>query len=473
MDRIESKAERPDKPVGSGRTASRFDLVLDTVGRLLRRGAIGNLERMVSKMHPADVAKMLYHLNTAQEKRTVFELIKPDTSKATALSEMDEGDIGDVLQDMPAADIAMLLKDLPDDDQAYVLTCLPEERSQEVLKLMKPEDSAEVEDLLRYEPKSAGAMMTTEYFSLTEDTTAEAAIRKLQGAKDTGNVFYVYVTDSGEKLVGVLSLRQLLQVPPHTRLGTMIKREVISVSTDTDQEEVAKLVARYNLLAIPVVDKENRLVGIITVDDVVDIIHDAATEDMMKMSGTQIEEEEEIMHSSVFQSVRLRVPWLLTNLIGSMVSGSILWFFRYTIEEVVALVTFIPVIAAMGGNVGLQSSTMVIRGLATGRIELTDVWKMFFRETWIGLLLGVACGVLLTAAGWLWHGQWFMGMVVGVSLVIAFLVSTSMATIMPVLLKRLDIDPAVAAGPFVTTANDITGISIYLALATLLLEYLK
>src|SRR6266704_3509030 len=164
MDRIESKAERPDKPVGSGRTASRFDLVLDTVGRLLRRGAIGNLERMVSKM--------LHHLNTAQEKRTVFELIKPDTSKATALSEMDEGDIGDVLQDMPAADIAMLLKDLPDDDQAYVLTCLPEERSQEVLKLMKPEDSAEVEDLLRYEPKSAGAMMTTEYFCSTVDPTA-------------------------------------------------------------------------------------------------------------------------------------------------------------------------------------------------------------------------------------------------------------------------------------------------------------
>src|SRR5438128_5007691 len=237
----------------------------------------------------------------------------------------------------------------------------------------------------------------------------------------------------------------------------MVKPDVISVTTDTDQEEVAKLVARYNLLAIPVVDKENRLVGIITVDDVVDIIHDAATEDMMKMSGTQIEEEEEIMHSSVFQAVRLRVPWLLTNLIGSMVSGSILWFFRLTIQEVVALVSFIPVIAAMGGNVGLQSSTLIIRGLATGRIELTDVWKMFFRETWIGLLLGVACGVLLTAAGWLWHGQWFMGMVVGVSLVIAFLVSTSMATIMPVLLKRLDMDPAVAAGPFVTTANDITG----------------
>jgi len=473
MYRIESKAKQPDKPLVTVRTASRFDLVMDTVGRLLRRGAIGNLERMVSKMHPADVAKMLHHLNTAQEKRTVFELIKPDTSKATALSEMDEGDIGDVLQDMPAADIAMLLKDLPDDDQAYVLTCLPEERSQEVLKLMKPEDSAEVEDLLRYEPKSAGAMMTTEYFSLTEDTTAEEAIRKLQGAKDTGNVFYVYVTDSGEKLVGVLSLRQLLQVPPHTRLGTMIKREVISVSTDTDQEEVAKLVARYNLLAIPVVDKENRLVGIITVDDVVDIIHDAATEDMMKMSGTQIEEEDVLMHSSVFQAVRHRVPWLLTNLIGSIVSGSILWFFRFTIEEVVALVTFIPVIAAMGGNVGLQSSTMVIRGLATGRIELSDVKRVFAREVLIGFLIGLLCGAVTLSVAAVMHINLHLGMVVGIAMVCALVMSTSMATIMPVVLKRYGVDPAVAAGPFVTTANDITGITIYLSLATTFLSYLK
>src|SRR5256885_16431382 len=252
MDGIERKAERRDKPVGTGRPGGRFDLILDTVGRLLRRGAIGNLERMVSKMHPADVAKMLHHLNTKQEKRTVFELIKPDTSKATVLSELDEGDIGDVLQDVPAADIAILLKDLPDDDQAYVLTTLSEERSQEVLKLMKPEDSAEVKDLLQYESRSAGAIMTAEYFSLTEDTTAEEAIRKLQGAKDTGNVFYVYVTDSGEKLVGVLSLRQLLQVPPHTRLGTMIKREVISFFFFLNKAAPPEISPLSHQLALPI-----------------------------------------------------------------------------------------------------------------------------------------------------------------------------------------------------------------------------
>ena len=473
MDRSDAKSDRPDKGTGTTRTASRFDVILDSVGRLLRRGAIGNLDRMVAKMHPADVAKVLHHLNTAQEKRTVFELIKPDGNKAQVLSEMDEADIGDVLQDMPAADIAMLIRDLPDDDQAYILTTMPEERSQEILRLMKPEDSAEVKDLLQYESKTAGAIMTAEYFSLPEDTTAEEAIHRLQGAKDTGNVFYVYVTDKDDKLVGVLSLRQLLQVPPHTRLGTMIKREVISVATDTDREEVAKLVGRYNLLAIPVVDRDNTLVGIITVDDVVDIIHDAATEDMLKMSGTQIEEEDELMHSSAFHAVRLRIPWLLTNLIGSIISGSILWFFRFTIQEVVALVTFIPVIAAMGGNVGLQSSTMVIRGMATGRIELSDVKKVFLREVQIGFLIGLLCGALVLLVAAIVHINLTLGLVVGFAMVCALVVSTSMATIMPVILKRYGVDPAVAAGPFVTTANDITGIAIYLSLATAVLSHLK
>jgi len=473
MDRPDIKTERQDRSAASARTASRFDVILDSVGRLLRRGAIGNLERMVAKMHPADVAKVLHHLNTAQEKRTVFELIKPDGNKAQVLSEMDEGDIGETLTDIPAADIAMLIRDLPDDDQAYILTCLPEERSQDILKLMKPADAAEVKDLLQYESKTAGAIMTTEYFSLPEHTTAEEAIHKLQGAKDIVNVFYVYVTDKDDKLVGVLSLRQLLQVPPHTRLGTMIKREVISVATDTDQEEVAKLVGRYNLLAIPVVDRDNTLVGIITVDDVVDIIHDAATEDMLKMSGTQIEEEDELIHSSAFHAVRLRIPWLLTNLIGSIISGSILWFFRFTIQEVVALVTFIPVIAAMGGNVGLQSSTMVIRGMATGRIELSDVKRVFLREVLIGFLIGLLCGVLVLLVAAVVHINLTLGLVVGFAMVCALVVSTSMATIMPVILKRYGVDPAVAAGPFVTTANDITGIAIYLSLATAVLSHLK
>jgi magnesium transporter len=465
------KIEKPDRPVRASRAPSRFDMILDSVRRLLRRGAISHLERMVNKMHPADVANVLHHLYTSQEKRTVFELVKIEGNKAQVLAEMDEGDLTEILTDVSSTEIAALIQNLPDDDQAYILTTLPDERAQEVLRLMKPEESAEVKDLLKYEPQTAGAIMTGEYFALPANTTVQEAIRKLQST-DIGNIFYVYVTDKEEKLIGVLSLRQLLGSPDRT-LGSMITKEVISVTPETDQEEVAKQVARYNLLAIPVVEKDGKLVGIITVDDIVDVMREEATEDMLKMSGTKIEEEDTFMTSSVLSSVRMRVPWLLTNLVGSMISGLILWKFRFTIQEVVALVTFIPVIAAMGGNVGLQSSTLMIRGLATGRIELSDVRKVFLREVSIGLIIGLLCGLVTLAVASVMHINLTLGLVVGVAMLCALVMSTTMATIMPVILKRYGIDPAVAAGPFVTTANDITGSAIYLGLATAFLAYLK
>src|SRR5947208_1230112 len=270
-----------------------------------------------------------------------------------------------------------------------------------------------------------------------------------------------------------MSLRQLLLVSPDRTLGSMMTRDVISVTTDTDQEEVAKQVALYNLLAIPVVEKDNTLVGIITVDDVVDVMREEATEDMVKMSGTKIEEEDTVMTSSIFNAVRMRVPWLAINFVGSLVSGAILWAFSDSIQQVVALVTFIPVIAAMGGNVGLQSSTLVIRGLETGRIELSDVKRVFAREVLIGFLIGLLCGAVTLSVAAVMHINLHLGMVVGIAMVCALVMSTSMATIMPVVLNRYGVDPAVAAGPFVTTANDITGITIYLSLATTFLSYLK
>ncbi len=463
-DLLKDLVKEPEK----GQT--KFDLVQASFQRLLRRGAITNLVKMLGRMHPADIAKVIEHLSSPKEKRTVFELVRGETQRGEVLSELGAENIGHVLADIPPAEVAGLLKDLATDDVAYLLGVLPEERAKEILTLMKTEDSTEIADLLKYPKDTAGGIMTTEFFSLSEDATAQEAIRRLQHATDAEMVFYIYVTDKEDHLVGVLSLRQLLTVPPTTPLKHIMTRDVISVAVDMDQEEVARQVARYNLLAVPVVEKDQTLVGIITVDDVVDVIREEATEDMLKMAGAA---EDTLLTSSSVEAARLRFPWLFTNLAGSLLSGIILWYFRFTIQEVVAIVSFIPVIAAMGGNVGLQSSTLIIRGLATGGIELADMWKVFFREVRIGVLLGLACGLLLTGAGWLWHGQWFLGMVVGASLMIAFLVSTSMATIMPILLKRLGVDPAVAAGPFVTTANDITGITIYLALSTAFLDYLK
>ncbi|WP_447973202.1 magnesium transporter [Nitrospira sp. Kam-Ns4a] len=449
---------------------TKFDLVLASVQRLLRRGAITNLAKMLARMHPADVAKILAHLPSPKEKRTVFELVRGEAKRGQVLSELDEDNIQLLLADLPPADVAWLLKDLGPDDVADILGVLPDERAQEILALMKAEVSTDIAGLLKYPEGTAGAIMTTEFFALDEETTAQEAIRRLQQATDAEMVFYIYVTDKDDHLVGVLSLRQLLTVPPATPLKNIMTRDVLYVTVDTDQEEVARQVARYNLLAIPVVERDNRLVGIVTVDDVVDVIREEATEDMLKMAGAA---EDVLLKSSSVRAAWLRFPWLFTNLAGGLLSGAILWYFRLTIQEMVAIVTFIPVIAAMGGNVGLQSSTVIIRGLATGGVELADMWTVFFREVRIGFLLGLACGALLSLVGWLWHGHGILGMVVGASMTIAFLVSTSMATILPILLKRLDVDPAVAAGPFVTTANDITGITIYLALATALLEYLR
>ncbi|MGH7182311.1 MAG: magnesium transporter, partial [Nitrospiraceae bacterium] len=399
-----------------------------------------------------------------------FELVRGESKRGQVLSELDSDSINQVLADLLHSDIAWLIKDLGPDDVAYLLGVLPEERAKEILSLMRKEDSTEVADLLKYPKGTAGGIMTTEFFALSENATAQDAIQRLQLATDTEMVFYIYVIDTDERLVGVLSLRRLLTVPPSTPLKNFVTRDIISVTVDMDQEEVARQVASYNLLAIPVLDNENRLVGIITVDDVVDVIREEATEDMLKMAGAI--EEGAVSKSSSVASAKHRLPWLFTNLVGSLLSGAILWEFRYTIQEVVAIVSFIPVIAAMGGNVGLQSSTLIIRGLATGLIELTDVRAVFLREIKIGLLMGLACGVILTVVGWIWH-QEFLGMVVGVSLILAFMVSTSMATFMPIFLKRMGVDPAVAAGPFVTTANDITGITIYLSLATVFMEYLR
>src|SRR5262245_3759278 len=396
---VESRSRVGDKDVlreaprdQTDRGHSKSDIVLLSVQRLLRRGAITNLAKMLGRMHPADVAKIIVQLSSAKEKRQVFELVRGNSTRGQVLSELDTDSITQVLSDLLQSDIAWLIKDLAPDDVAYILGVLPEERAKEILSLMRTEHSTEVADILKYPKDTAGGIMTTEFFSLSEDATAQEAIRRLQHATDAEMVFYIYVTDKEDHLVGVLSLRQLLTVPPTTPLKHIMTRDVISVAMDMDQEEVARQVARYNLLAVPVVEKDQTLVGIITVDDVVDVIREEATEDMLKMAGAA---EDTLLKSSSVEAARLRFPWLFTNLAGSLLSGIILWYFRFTIQEVVAIMSFIPVIAAMGGNVGLQSSTLIIRGLATGGIELADMWKVFFREVRIGVLLGVACGLLL------------------------------------------------------------------------------
>ncbi|MFQ5454607.1 MAG: magnesium transporter [Nitrospirota bacterium] len=449
---------------------AKFDLVLDTIKRFLRKGIINKISNMINKMHPADIAKVIRHLSLPQERRTVFELIKDLPVKANVISEIDPSSIEDILNEMSSHEIVMIFKEIPSDDVADILGYLPEDKSTEILQLMKVEDSQDVEVLLKYHEETAGGIMTTEFFALHEETTAGEATKRLQTDIDAEMVFYIYVTDNEGKLVGVVSLRQLLLISPDTALRKFMTTNVISVVVDTDQEEVARQVARYNILAIPVVDKDNILKGIITVDDVIDVIREEATEDMLKMAGTG--EETLMLEASTFIAARYRLPWLLTNLIGGIFTAGLLWLFRLTIREVIAIVSFIPVINSMAGNIGLQSSTIIVRGLATGGIESIDIYKVFLKELKVGALMGMICGTIVGIVAYIWHGNIMLGVVVGSSMFIAVGVAATMGTLVPLFFKRFDIDPAISSGPFVTTVNDITGIILYLSLATYLLNYL-
>lgn len=444
-------------------------MLLDTVKKLIRRGAHPNINNLLKKTHPADIAYLFRYLDL-KEQRILFTMLDDVDTAAEVLSELDHSVSAQLLEQIDKETIVQMLQHMPHDDAVDIIQNMPEEQADEVLDSMRDECSDEIEQLMQYREDSAGGIMSTEFFSLNEKLTAKEAIDALQGAAHIEMVFYIYVTDMHNHLVGVLSLRQLLMVPPDRRLRDIISPDVISVRVDTDQEMVAQQVAKYNILAIPVVDDHNKLLGIITVDDVIDVMRQEATEDIYKMAGAS---EEELMYGyKSFKIARLRLPWLLVNLLGGVVTGYLMWWFQVTLKEVIALISFIPVITGMGGNVGGQSATIMVRGFATGRIDFTTLWPVFFKELRVGFIMGTVCGLTVAAIAMFWHHNVYLGLVVGVAMVAAMTVAATMGVLAPAFFKRFGVDPAIASTPFVQTANDITGILIYFGTATMFLARL-
>ena len=447
----------------------KLQMLLDTVRRLVRRGAYPNLAKVLAKSHPADIAHLFSYL-APKEQQVLFNLIEDTETAASVLSELDHSTGAHLLEQIGRETITEVLQEMPYDDAVEIIRNLPEDIAEEILTTMQDEHSEEIEQLLQYAEDTAGGIMSTEIFSLREDTTVQQAIQELQQASDVEMVFYVYVTDAHGHLVGVMSLRQLLTVSPTARLKDVMVTDVINVRTDKDQEEVAQLVAKYNILAIPVVDEWNKLVGLITVDDVIDVMREEATEDIYKMAGAS---EEELLYGfKSFKVAQLRLPWLITNLFGGIITGYLMWLFKATLHEVIALITFIPVITGMGGNVGGQSATIVVRGFATGRIDFSTLSQVIFKELRVGIIMGAVCGLTVGLVATLWHGNPFLGLVVGLAMISAMTVAACMGALAPTFFKRIGIDPAIASSPFVQTANDITGILIYFGTATLFISHL-
>ncbi|NIQ93276.1 MAG: magnesium transporter, partial [Desulfuromonadales bacterium] len=388
----------------------KLQILLDTVRKLIRRGAFPNLTKALTKIHPADIAHLFRYLDL-KEQRILFNLLADAETSAYVLSELENDTAARLLEQMEKESITGILQEMAYDDAVEIIRNMPEEVAEEVLHIMEDEHSEEIEELLKYGEETAGGIMATEIFSLREDQLVSEAISALQEAEDVEMVFYVYVTDDHGHLVGVLSLRQLLMVSPRKTLKDIMIRDVISVRTHVDQEEVAKVVEKYDLLAVPVVDDRNRLMGIITVDDVIDVLRHEATEDIYKMAGAS---EEELLYGyKALKIARLRLPWLITNLFGGVITGYLMWLFKVTLKEVIALISFIPVITGMGGNVGGQSATIVVRGFATGKIDFSTLRYVFFKEVRVGLIMGAICGVVIGFVAYGWHHNPYLGLVVG------------------------------------------------------------
>ena len=449
----------------------KIDVVIDSVKRLQRIGATANLLNLLQKQHPADLAEVFNELPDKQ-RRSAFNTLLGQNSRLAieALSELDFELGASMLIEYPADELARLFQELPSDDAAAWIGYLPDELSAQVLELMRRKDSSEVKNLLEYADQTAGRIMNPNVFALDEDLTAGQAIEALQGSREVEMVFYLYVVDERRHLVGVVSLRRLLLVSPETSLKRIMTAELISARVDMDQEDVARQVADYNLLAIPVVDHENKLVGIITVDDVIDVIKDEATEDIYRLAGVASDEH---VFTPAAEAWRKRLPWLAANLATAVLAALVVQQFQATIDRVVALAAFMTVIASMGGNAATQTLTVIVRGIAIGELTLGNSRQTLGKEALVALANGLTFGVVGGGIAWWIVGNPYFGGILALAMVINLLVAAGAATLIPIALRALKIDPALASAVFITTLTDIFGFLAFLGLGTLFLQYLE
>ncbi|MGB9498201.1 MAG: magnesium transporter [Dissulfuribacterales bacterium] len=442
-------------------------ILTETIKRLLHRGADIRLKKITNKVHAADLSVVFPSLS-ASNQRKFFQLIEDPEKKAFVISELDEDIIHEIIESLPLEDLVGIVEDMPPDDGVALIRMLPQDKANAVLGMMKKDEAEDVEGLLRYEDDTAGSIMIPDFIALKEHMTAHEVIESLQTKEhlEVEMPFYIYVVDDNEHLVGVSSLRQLVVVPSAKPLKDFMATDVISVTTDMDQEEVARIVAQYNFLAVPVVDEDKRMVGLVTVDDVIDVLREEATEDILKMAGVG---EEFVETKSILKSIRTRLPWLFASCVGGLLASVIIGHFQVSLNKLACLAAFIPVIMGMGGNIGIQSSTIVVRGLATGRLHIKDIWSSMSKEIAIGFILGVFYGLLVGTVAQFRYEREMLALSVGLAVVCSMTLAALSGTLMPMLFARINIDPAVATGPFVTTAIDILSVSFYFIIATTLL----
>jgi len=435
--------------------------------RLVRRDAEAAIRKVLATTRPEDIAAAMEHLTWAEQRR-LYRVIEDQGYAADVLGFLSDQSAVEVTRSMTEDQVVDLVNRMEPDDATDLVGLLPDALRDRVLEGLEGESA--VHDLLRWPDDSAGGRMSPMVFRMPDTATCGQAIATLQQQhSELATSHYVYIVDHQQGLVGVTSLRSLLTSPPGTPLVRIMTREIITVAPTQDQEEVARFVARYDLLAIPVVDEARRILGVVTVDDVVDVIRSEAAEDMLLMAGVS----EASDHGGILQHGWRRAGWLLATIAGGVFASEIIVSYESTLEEAAVLAGFIPVIMGIGGNVGIQSATVAVRGLTSGAIQIQGALPFVWREARIGVVLGLFFALMLGLYGYVRYtasDEAFIGPAVACSSLLAIAFASVIGSSLPIVFRRLNVDPAIATGPFVTTLVDILGIAIYFNVARWLIH---
>lgn len=430
------------------------------------------LRTLLLSLHPSDVAELIERLDDGDEQAYLINLM--DTAPASeAIVELDEVTREQVVAKLGNRRLSELIGEMDSDDAADFVSELPEEAKEAVLEHIESADEEEVRQLLTHKEDTAGGIMALEIVAVPESCTVDEAIGEIRKkAEEVGEIYNVYVVDGNGKLVGLVNIKDLILARGQRRISEVMNTDFLAVPVTMDQEEVANLARKYDLVSIPVVDDQDRLLGRITIDDLLDVVEEETTEDIHKMAG--LTDEEEVRETAVFRIVRARIPWLVWGLLGGLISAGVMYKFEASLQQEIVLAYFVPVIMAMAGNIGIQSSTIVVRGLATGEIVTHDLLWRFLREIRIAVLNGLILSTILFIVIYVgWHRYYerplILAMLISSALMTIILVAGILGSIIPLALKKLNVDPALATGPFITTSNDIIGLLVYLSIASFFL----
>lgn len=424
-------------------------------------------KQIVEETHPADILDVL-HENEDKFSNILERL--PDWLIADIVDEEDDEEKYKILKGFSDNRQKEILGEMSSDELTDLVGTLDHESYEDILKKMNEDDREDVNMLLSYKPDTAGGIMATEFVTIEENYSVEEALKYLQKeAPEAETAYYLYVVDSNEILKGVVSLRDIVCNDFNTKISDITNTNVITVTYDMDQEEVANKFEKYGFLTIPVVDDNDKILGIVTIDDIVEILQEETTEDIHRLGGI---DKEERVDGTLGESIKSRLPWLIVNLITAILAAAVVGVFEGTISQVVTLATFMPIVAGMGGNAGTQSMTIVVRGIALGELTGDNAMKVFIKELLVGLTTGIAIGAIISVLGFIWEGNYVFGIVIGVAMILNMMVATMAGYIVPVILKKLKVDPALASAVFVTTVTDVLGFFFFLGLATIFISYL-